>query len=91
MAEPHNLDRRVVMRLELFPHAKDRLEELCDRLGMTQLAAASRLMEWFAEQDDVVQAAVLGLYPEEIRAEVAAMILKRFGSKKKSRTTNEEK
>ena len=68
------------MRVELFPQAKSHLEVLCDRLGMTQVATTSRLVEWFAEQTDLVQAAVLGLYPEDIRAEVAALILKRMGS-----------
>jgi hypothetical protein len=64
------------MRLELYPHAKSHLENLCDRVGMTQVAAVGRLVEWFGEQTEVVQAAALGLYPETIRAEVAGMILK---------------
>jgi hypothetical protein len=71
------------MRIELFPQAKDHLADLCDRLGMTQVAATSRLVEWFCEQQDVVQAAVLGLYPEDIRSEVATMILKRMAGDKK--------
>jgi hypothetical protein len=71
------------MRIELFPQAKDHLTDMCHRLGMTQVAATSRLVEWFCEQQDVVQAAVLGLYPEDIRAEVASMILKRMASEKK--------
>jgi hypothetical protein len=50
---------------------------------MTQVAATSRLVEWFCEQQDVVQAAVLGLYPEDIRSEVAQLILKRMASAKK--------
>ena len=71
------------MRIELYPEAKDDLSDLCDRLGMTQVAATSRLVEWFTEQTDVVQAAVLGLYPEDIRADVATMILKRMAAEKK--------
>ncbi len=78
--------RRVIMRIELYPEAKEGLTGLCDRLGMTQIAATSRVIEWFTTQTDVVQAAILGLYPRDIRAEVAAMILKRMTSddKKKS-------
>ena len=82
MANSPNPQRRVIMRIELFPQAKDHLTDLCDRLGMTQVAATSRLVEWFCEQQDVVQAAVLGLYPEDIRAEVASLILKRMASEK---------
>ncbi len=81
-----NPTRRVIMRIELYPEAKKGLSDLCDRLGMTQIAATSRIIEWFTTQSDVVQAAVLGLYPMDIRAEVAEMILKRMASdhKKKS-------
>jgi hypothetical protein len=83
MANPSNAQRRVIMRIELFPRAKSHLETLCDRLGMTQVATTSRVIEWFAEQTDLVQAAILGLYPESIRAEVAQLILKRTGGDKK--------
>jgi hypothetical protein len=78
--------RRVIMRIELLPEAKDSLTGLCDRLGMTQIATTSRIIEWFTTQSDVVQASILGLYPQDIRAEVAEMILKRMASdaKKKS-------
>jgi len=78
--------RRVIMRIELTPDAKKGLTELCDRLGMTQIATTSRIIEWFTTQPDVVQAAVLGLYPQDIRAEIAEIILKRLASdhKKKS-------
>jgi hypothetical protein len=83
MANLSNGNRRVIMRIELYPEAKDHLTELCARLGMTQVAATSRVIEWFCEQQDVVQAAVLGLYPEDIRAEIAGMILKRMAGDKK--------
>jgi len=73
-------ERRVIMRIELFPEAKDRLQDLTDRLGMTQVAATSRLVEWFTAQNEVVQAAVLGLYPEQIRADVANLILKEMAA-----------
>jgi hypothetical protein len=83
MANALNQPRRVIMRIELYPHAKSGLTGLCDRLGMTQVAATSRIIEWFTAQSDVVQAAILGLYPKDIRAEVAEMILKKMASEKK--------
>lgn len=83
MANPSNAPRRVIMRIELYPQAKQGLTGLCDRLGMTQVAATSRIIEWFTAQTDVVQAAILGLYPKDIRAEVAEMILKKMASEKK--------
>jgi hypothetical protein len=78
--------RRVIMRIELLPEAKEGLTGLCDRLGMTQIAATSRVIEWFTTQSDVVQAAILGLYPQDIRAEVTEMILKRMASEAKKKS-----
>ncbi|MDP9173460.1 MAG: hypothetical protein M3O30_06290 [Planctomycetota bacterium] len=80
---PTNTPRRVIMRIELYPQAKDGLTDMCDRLGMTQVAATSRIIEWFTDQTDVVQAAILGLYPKDIRAEVAEMILKKMAAERK--------
>jgi len=77
------MDHRIVVRLELTPNAKERLNEISHRSGMTQLAVSSRLMEWFAGQPEVIQAAVLGRYPEEIESDVAKLILKRMLDKKK--------
>jgi hypothetical protein len=51
---------------------------------MTHVATTSRVIEWFCQQNDVVQAVILGLYPEDIREDVPAMILKRLASEKKS-------
>jgi hypothetical protein len=74
------------MRIELTPDAKKGLMDLCDRLGMTQIATTSRIIEWFSTQSDVVQAAILGLYPREIRAEIAEMVLKRMASDSKKKS-----
>jgi hypothetical protein len=71
------------MRIELLPQARDGLAEHCSRVGMTQVATTSRLVEWFCEQDDVIQAGVLGIYPEDIRFELPRLILKRLASQKK--------
>jgi hypothetical protein len=83
MTNSSKAPRRVIMRIELLPQAKNRLGDLCDQLGMTQVATTSRLIEWFCGQNDTVQAAVLGLYPEDIRADVPVMILKRMAGEKK--------
>jgi hypothetical protein len=83
MPNPSNQPRRVIMRIELYPQAKHGLTSLCDRLGMTQVAATSRIIEWFTAQNDVVQAAILGLYPKDIRSEVAEMILKKMAAEKR--------
>ena len=72
--------RRFIMRIELTKSAKDQLGVLANKHGMTQVALMSRLTEWFAEQSGTIQAAVLGHYPEEIRRDVARMILERMSN-----------
>jgi hypothetical protein len=74
---------RVIMRIELFPHAKEQLADLCNDLGMTQVSIVSRVVEWVCGQNDVVQAAVLGLYPGDIRAQLPSMILKHIAAEAK--------
>lgn len=74
--------QRAVFRIQLTNDAKKRLLDLSDRLGITQIALTSRLTEWFASQPDTIQAAVLGLYPDLIKEDVATLILKRMADGK---------
>jgi hypothetical protein len=74
---------RIIVRIELTPGAKDRLNDLSDKAGMTQVAMLSRLVEWFANQPDIIQAAVMGHYPPEIQVDIAKLILKRLASGKR--------
>ena len=73
-----NSPQRVIMRIELLPQAKEKFTHYCECSGITQVAVASHLIDWFCKQHDVVQAAVLGLYPEDIRDKIPLMILKRM-------------
>jgi hypothetical protein len=70
--------RRVVMRLELTGPAKTKLDGLCDTTGMTQVQLMSRLLEWFTDQPELIQAAALGRYPPEIQEDLAKLIMKRM-------------
>ena len=45
---------------------------------MTQVAMLSRLVEWFANQPDIIQAAVMGHHPPEIQVDIANLLLKRM-------------
>jgi len=75
---------RIIVRIELTPGAKEHLTGIAKRNGMTQVAVTSRLLEWFAQQSELVQAAILGHYPHAIQAEIAELILKRMTGLKKS-------
>ena len=52
------------LHLQLNPQAKRVLEQFCAHQGMTQKTGMARLLEWFARQDPVVQAAIVGQLPE---------------------------
>lgn len=79
------MKKRAVFRIQLTPEAKKRLLDLSDKLGVTQIAVTSRLTEWFATQPETVQAAILGLYPDVIKQDIATMILERMASGKDAR------
>ena len=72
------MPRYAIVRIELTPSAKELLGDFCDRAGTTQVSTMSRIAEWFANQPEVVQAAVLRLYPKEIEADVVKIILKKL-------------
>ena len=74
---------RIIVRIELTPEAKNHINDMCDRFGMTQVAMLSRLVEWFAGQSEMIQHAVLGHYPLDIQNEIAKLILKRMQEKTK--------
>lgn len=69
---------RQIIRIQLTPAAKRKLDSATDALGMTNVATMSRLVEWFADQPEMIQAAVVGSFPDAIRSDVAAMILRRM-------------
>ena len=79
------MKKRVVFRIQLTTDAKKRLLEISDQLGITQIAITSRLVEWFANQPDLIQAAILGLYPDVIKQDVATLILNRMAEGKSER------
>jgi hypothetical protein len=66
--------KRAVIRLQLDVAAKQQLDKLCAKRGMTQIAVLSRLVKWFGRQDEVVQASVLGLLSDEMLGELTARL-----------------
>lgn len=69
---------RIILRIELVPNSKARLNDLQDKLGMTQVAMLSRLIEWFADQNNMIQAAIMGHYPVALKSDIVRIILKRM-------------
>jgi hypothetical protein len=67
------------MRIELTGPAKNKLSSLSDKHGMTQVAMMSRLVEYFAGQNELIQSAMIGRYPEEMEPDIARLILRKMG------------
>lgn len=59
--------KRFIMRIELTGPAKKKLEQVSEQHGMTQVAAMSRLVEFFSSRDERVQAAIIGRFSGEVR------------------------
>ena len=76
--------KRSIMRIQLDTTAKDRLETICKRRGMTQIAVMSRLVNWFSLQDDYIQTAVLQTLSDASMAHLAKSLLKHLSSDKSS-------
>lgn len=74
------MSARKIMRIELRNESKQHLMQVTARHGMTQVAALSRVVEWFAGQQPSLQAAILGQYPEALSKEIAALILQNLAS-----------
>jgi hypothetical protein len=71
-------DKRHIMRVELSTPAKKNVEALSDSHGMTQVAMMSRLVDWFAGQDELMQSAVLGRSWSEEKPDTGKMVLDRM-------------
>lgn len=71
------------MRIEVFPGVPGSLADVTDRVGSTQVSVVSRLIEWLVDETDVTQAAILGLYPSDIRKELPKVIFERMLGEKR--------
>ncbi len=73
--------KRSILRIQLDRAAKEGLERLCEQRGMTQIAVMSRLVEWFINQDEIIQLGVLGVLSPQLTGPLARKLLERMTSK----------
>jgi hypothetical protein len=73
--------KRAVIRLQLDLAAKQALDKLTERRGMTQIAALSRMVKWLVGQDEIMQAWVLGLMSEQHLGPMAELSLRSLAGK----------
>lgn len=70
--------KRSVMRIQLDTRSKDRLAEICQKRGMTQIAALTRIVDWFSRQDEVIQTSVLHNLSQGSLSGMAKSLLKKL-------------
>jgi hypothetical protein len=75
------MDRRSIMRVQLDTRAKEELDKICSKRGMTQIAVMTRLVGWFVKQDDVIQTAVMTTLSDTAMAQLAKQLLKKLSSR----------
>jgi len=66
------------MRVQMDSSAKELLDILSKKRGMTRVAVMSRLVHWFSRQDDFIQTSVLQILSQESMAILAKSKLKQF-------------
>ncbi len=64
--------------MQMDAQSKARMDKLCEKRGMTQIAMMSRVVNWFLVQDETVQALVLGSLSEQSLGPVARTLLQRL-------------
>ncbi len=74
-------DKRSIMRIQIDASAKDELDKICSKRGMTQIAMMSRIVGWFIRQDDVIQSAVLSTLSDQALANLSKQLLKKMAAR----------
>lgn len=76
------MSQRQIIKIAVSPAAKQAIESVCDRYGMSQIEMASRLYTWFADQDEPTQAAVLDLLPKKLAPDIAHLVLEQLAARR---------
>jgi|GEM_PF-3173535 len=74
------MDERNIIRIAIKPSAKEAIEKICGRFGMTQQEVASRLYEWLAEQPEAIQVIALKIAPSGFEGDILTAMLERHDS-----------
>lgn len=69
---------RQNINIEMLSGNKDRLEELRQFNGMTQKELVGRLINWFCDQDRMVQQLILGQIPRQYAQDIVRLVLERI-------------
>jgi hypothetical protein len=67
---------RIIARIDVTPAARDVIQKLTEKLGMTRLSLHSRLVEWLSNQPPQILAVVMQPLPAKAKGNLVKLILK---------------
>ena len=70
---------RIILLVEFSQKTHESWLKISKERGMTQVAVASRLIEWYGKQPHTIQALIMGHIPGPIREEVIETALRKIG------------
>ena len=73
---------RIIMRIEISQQALDSFTKATEERGMKQIAATSRVIEWFVSQDAETQATILGLMPSGFEVDAVRRSLEQMAGQR---------
>lgn len=69
---------RTIVKLAVTKKGHAALKSISERYGMKEYVAGGKLLDWFGQQDDIFQRAVLGLL-EGLERDAAREFMRRLG------------
>jgi hypothetical protein len=73
-----NENKKTIIRLALGPKEMRKLDDVCEKRGMTQISAVSRMVMWLARQDHDIQTDILSLGSDDSSDTKRLKLLKRI-------------
>jgi hypothetical protein len=67
--------KRIIMRIDVAAHVPDAIETTRKQFGATHNSVFSRVLLWFYEQDEEIQAEILKLLPKDAGVDVTRRLL----------------
>ncbi len=71
-------DEKDQYRLNLQSRLTEAVDGVLRKRGLSRTEGVKRLFEWFLEQPQVIQAAILGHLPEDFEQDIAKMVLEKM-------------
>lgn len=65
--------------VKLKPEALQNVSELNARTGLKKVQIVNRVINWFADQDELTQLSILGIFTDKTAAEVTQLVLAKMG------------